>query len=150
MLEKIAVWGNKYPESCTPVCPTRENSTAPDWHSPSASCAMFLAPVQIAQLHELFLADIVHHVLLTHGRMNEEEWEQQQQQQQRNLNEKEQVVSNQGSAQLWTCSGRDSLTTNSRCKKGFTNTNCRKTSDSGGGCLSYGIIVALCQPAKVY
>lgn len=48
----------------TPVCSSRRDSAAP--HAPSESCSVILASVQIAHLHELLLADIIHHILRKH------------------------------------------------------------------------------------
>lgn len=39
------------------------HSAAPDGHPPADSSSVLLAPVQIAHLHELLLADIIHHIL---------------------------------------------------------------------------------------
>lgn len=47
----------------TPVSSSRRHSAAPDGHSPAHSPSVLLASVQIAHLHELLLADIIHHIL---------------------------------------------------------------------------------------
>lgn len=61
----------------SPVCSSRGDSAAPDRQAPSASGSVLLASVQVAHLHELLLADIIHHILHTHtqkGRRPKEEW----------------------------------------------------------------------------
>lgn len=52
---------------CTssPVCSCRGDTAAPDWQATSASGSVILASVQVAHLHELLLADIIHHILYT-------------------------------------------------------------------------------------
>lgn len=50
----------------SPVCTSRGDTAAPDRHAPSASGSVLLASVQVAHLHELLLADIIHHILHTH------------------------------------------------------------------------------------
>lgn len=50
----------------TPVSSGGRHSAAPDRHPPADSSSVLLASVQIAHLHELLLADIIHHVLHVH------------------------------------------------------------------------------------
>lgn len=50
----------------TPVSSSRRHSAAPDGHPPADSSSVLLASVQIAHLHELLLADIIHHILHAH------------------------------------------------------------------------------------
>lgn len=50
----------------TPVCSSKGDSAAPGRRAPSTSGSVLLASVQVAHLHELLLADIIHHILHTH------------------------------------------------------------------------------------
>lgn len=54
----------------TPVSSGGRHSAAPDGHPPADSSSVLLASVQIAHLHELLLADIIHHILRAHTHMH--------------------------------------------------------------------------------
>lgn len=44
---------------------SRRKTATPDRHGPSAPSPVLLTSVQVAHLHELLLADIIHHILRT-------------------------------------------------------------------------------------